>query len=188
MRRAYSREPKRQSLLDAFFREVRNIPDEAGFRHIGKQIEAVPRKTAMTIVLTAASNTGSASSTQRATPAQSSGGFHHHVIRHFAVNAKSYDAKLFEMLKNLRKKLAKDKNLPPYVLFQDPSLEEMATTYPTTKEEMAQVNGVGMGKVNKFGGEFLSLIKSEEIATIHSQEASLDEIFIQVTGKKIGIT
>jgi ATP-dependent DNA helicase RecQ len=67
------------------------------------------------------------------------------------VNAKSYDEKLFEMLKTLRRKIAKEKDLPPYVIFQDPSLEEMATTYPTTKDEMAQVNGVGMGKVNKFG-------------------------------------
>jgi len=75
-------------------------------------------------------------------------------------NTKAYDARLFEMLKALRKKMAKEKNLPPYVLFQDPSLEEMATTYPTTKEEMSQVNGVGMGKVNKFGAEFLELIKS----------------------------
>lgn len=75
------------------------------------------------------------------------------------VNAKSYDEKLFEELKNLRRKIAKEKNLPPYVIFQDPSLEEMATTYPTTKEEMAQVNGVGMGKVNKFGKEFLDVIQ-----------------------------
>ena len=75
------------------------------------------------------------------------------------LNAKAYDEKLFEMLKTLRRKIAKDKNLPPYVIFQDPSLEEMATTYPTTKEEMAQVNGVGMGKVNKFGDEFLALIQ-----------------------------
>jgi ATP-dependent DNA helicase RecQ len=75
------------------------------------------------------------------------------------VNSKAYDVKLFEMLKTLRKKIAKEKDLPPYVIFQDPSLEEMATTYPTTKEEMAQVNGVGMGKVNKFGQEFLDLIK-----------------------------
>ncbi|MBT1686700.1 DNA helicase RecQ [Dawidia soli] len=75
------------------------------------------------------------------------------------VNTKSYDVKLFEMLKTLRKKIAKDKNLPPYVIFQDPSLEEMATTYPTTKDELAQVNGVGMGKVNKFGQEFLTLIQ-----------------------------
>ena len=75
------------------------------------------------------------------------------------VQAKSYDAKLFEMLKALRKKLAKEKELPPYVIFQDPSLEEMATIYPTTKDELASVNGVGMGKVNKFGKEFLELIQ-----------------------------
>jgi ATP-dependent DNA helicase RecQ len=75
------------------------------------------------------------------------------------VNAKSYDVKLFEILKNLRKKIAKEKDLPPYVIFQDPSLEEMATTYPTTKEDLAQVNGVGMGKVNKFGKEFLETIE-----------------------------
>ncbi|MEO5600140.1 MAG: DNA helicase RecQ [Cyclobacteriaceae bacterium] len=75
------------------------------------------------------------------------------------INSKAYDTKLYEMLKNLRKKTAKEKDLPPYVIFQDPSLEEMATTYPTTKEEMAQVNGVGMGKVNKFGDEFLKLIQ-----------------------------
>lgn len=75
------------------------------------------------------------------------------------VNAKSYDEKLFEMLKVLRKKVAKQKNLPPYVIFQDPSLEEMATVYPTTKDELANINGVGMGKVNKFGKEFIELIQ-----------------------------
>ncbi len=74
-------------------------------------------------------------------------------------NTKAYDDKLFEMLKQLRKKMAKDKDLPPFVIFQDPSLEEMATTFPTTKEELAQVNGVGMGKVNKFGKEFLEVIQ-----------------------------
>lgn len=75
-----------------------------------------------------------------------------------AIN-KSYDTKLFEMLKTLRKKIAKEKNLPPFVIFQDPSLEEMATTYPTTNDELAQVNGVGTGKVNKFGKEFLAVIR-----------------------------
>ncbi len=75
------------------------------------------------------------------------------------VNTKSYDVKLFELLKVLRKKVAREKNLPPYVIFQDPSLEEMATTYPTTKDDLAQVNGVGMGKVNKFGKEFLEVIQ-----------------------------
>jgi ATP-dependent DNA helicase RecQ len=70
----------------------------------------------------------------------------------------AYDEKLFELLKAERKKVAKSKNLPPYVIFQDPSLEEMATVYPTNKEELAQINGVGMGKVTKFGAPFLKLI------------------------------
>lgn len=73
--------------------------------------------------------------------------------------SKSYDLKLFEMLKNLRKQVARHKNLPPYVIFQDPSLEEMATTYPTNAEELAGVNGVGMGKVKKFGKDFLETIQ-----------------------------
>ncbi|HEY8401721.1 MAG TPA: HRDC domain-containing protein, partial [Cytophagaceae bacterium] len=70
----------------------------------------------------------------------------------------AYDPALFDALKALRKKIAKEKNLPPYVIFQDPSLEEMATTYPTTKEELSHINGVGMGKVQKFGKPFLDLI------------------------------
>jgi ATP-dependent DNA helicase RecQ len=70
----------------------------------------------------------------------------------------AYDAELLGQLKALRKKIAKERNLPPYVIFQDPSMEEMATTYPTTREEMAQVNGVGMGKVQKFGRPFIDLI------------------------------
>ena len=72
---------------------------------------------------------------------------------------KSYDPILFDMLKALRKKVAKEKGYPPYAIFQDPSLEEMATTYPLTKELLAQVNGVGMGKVNRYGKPFLELIK-----------------------------
>ena len=68
------------------------------------------------------------------------------------------DEELLGLLKALRKKVAKEKNLPPYVIFQDPSMEEMATTYPTTHEEMAQINGVGMGKVQKFGRQFIELI------------------------------
>ncbi|SMD43870.1 ATP-dependent DNA helicase RecQ [Aquiflexum balticum DSM 16537] len=72
----------------------------------------------------------------------------------------AYDEKLFELLKAERKKVAKSKNLPPYVIFQDPSLEEMATVYPTTKEELAQINGVGMGKVTKFGASFIKLIEN----------------------------
>jgi ATP-dependent DNA helicase RecQ len=70
----------------------------------------------------------------------------------------AYDEELLGLLKALRKKVAKEKGLPPYVIFQDPSMEEMATTYPTTREEMAQINGVGMGKVQKFGKPFIDLI------------------------------
>ncbi len=72
---------------------------------------------------------------------------------------KSYDENLFELLKKLRKDLAKKKNLPPYVIFQDPSLEEMATVYPTTKDELSKINGVGMGKITKFGQPFIDLIE-----------------------------
>ncbi|MBK6267000.1 DNA helicase RecQ [Marivirga sp. S37H4] len=72
---------------------------------------------------------------------------------------KSFDEVLYTQLKALRKKVAKSKDLPPYVIFQDPSLEEMATTYPTTSDELAAVNGVGLGKVQKFGKPFLDLIK-----------------------------
>jgi ATP-dependent DNA helicase RecQ len=81
------------------------------------------------------------------------------VIDKAPVSNKSYDDKLFELLKALRRKIAKERELPPYVIFQDPSLEEMATTYPTTEEELASVNGVGMGKVTKFGKEFLEVIQ-----------------------------
>ncbi len=71
----------------------------------------------------------------------------------------SYDKVLFELLKTERKRIARDRDLPPYVIVQDPSLQEMATTYPTTEEALANVNGIGMGKVQKFGQSFLSLIK-----------------------------
>ena len=73
-------------------------------------------------------------------------------------NTKAYDKDLFNLLKNLRKQVARKKNLPPFVVFQDPSLEEMAITYPTTKDQLAQVTGVGMGKVSKFGEPFLNMI------------------------------
>ncbi len=75
------------------------------------------------------------------------------------VSASAYDEQLYHILKSIRKKVAKEKGLPPYVIFQDPSLDEMATTYPTTKEDLARVNGVGRGKVEKFGTPFIEAIK-----------------------------
>lgn len=75
-----------------------------------------------------------------------------------ASNGKAYDETLYELLKKLRKEVAKKKNLPPYVIFQDPSLEEMASFYPTTIEELTRINGVGTGKANKFGKPFVETI------------------------------
>ena len=64
------------------------------------------------------------------------------------------------MLKDLRKKMATPtKNLPPYVVFMDSSLEQMATMYPVTLEELQNIQGVGAGKARKFGKEFVELIK-----------------------------
>ncbi len=74
--------------------------------------------------------------------------------------AHAYDETLFSMLKNLRKSVAKNRGVPPYVVFQDPSLEEMATTFPCTLEELQKVNGVGHGKALKFGREFVELISN----------------------------
>lgn len=76
-----------------------------------------------------------------------------------SIKATAYDENLFEMLKNIRRSVARQKGLPPYVIFQDPSLEEMATIYPTTKDELAKVNGVGQGKILKFGKPFLETIQ-----------------------------
>ncbi len=69
------------------------------------------------------------------------------------------DGTLFAILKDLRKKIAKTNNLPPYVIFQDPSLEDMCTNYPITIEELANIQGVGAGKAQKYGKEFIEVIK-----------------------------
>lgn len=68
------------------------------------------------------------------------------------------DEVLFAMLKDLRKTIARQKNLPPFVIFQDPSLEDMAVQYPITMDELKQITGVGSGKAMRFGKEFLELI------------------------------
>lgn len=72
--------------------------------------------------------------------------------------ASTLDPELFAMLKDLRKKIAKKVNLPPYVIFQDNSLEAMATTYPITIEELQNIPGVGEGKANRYGKDFIELI------------------------------
>ena len=69
------------------------------------------------------------------------------------------DPALFSMLKDLRKKVSKKHDLPPYVIFQDPSLEAMATTYPVTIDELKNIPGVGEGKAKRYGQEFVDLIR-----------------------------
>ncbi|WP_456063105.1 DNA helicase RecQ [Capnocytophaga leadbetteri] len=74
-------------------------------------------------------------------------------------NTSVADPVLLEMLKDLRKKVAKQKGVPPFVVFQDPSLEDMALKYPITIQELTNVHGIGEGKAKKFGTEFVKLIE-----------------------------
>ena len=69
------------------------------------------------------------------------------------------DPILLKLLKDLRKQVSKEKNLPPFVIFQDPSLEDMAIQYPITADELKNIAGVGEGKARKFGKAFLALIE-----------------------------
>jgi ATP-dependent DNA helicase RecQ len=69
------------------------------------------------------------------------------------------DEVLFSIVKDLRKKLSKKLEVPPFVIFQDPSLEAMATSYPITMEELQNIPGVGAGKAKRYGSEFLKVIK-----------------------------
>jgi len=78
------------------------------------------------------------------------------------------DPELYSILKDLRKKVAKKVGLPPYVIFQDPSLEAMATTYPITIDELSNIAGVGSGKAKRYGAEFVDVIKR------HVEENEID--------------
>ena len=78
------------------------------------------------------------------------------------------DPVLYSMLKDLRKKMSKKLDVPPYVIFQDPSLEAMATIYPVTLEELQNIPGVGAGKAKRYGQEFCELIKT------HCEENEID--------------
>lgn len=97
------------------------------------------------------------------------------------VQARSHDEALFQMLKALRKKVADQKNLPPYVIFQDPSLEEMATTYPRSQDDLVKINGVGRGKAEKFGLPFLEAI---EKYVVDNDIATADDVMIKTAGAK----
>ena len=93
------------------------------------------------------------------------------------------DEELFSMLKDLRKKVAKQHSLPPFVVFQDPSLEDMSIQYPVTLDEMQNISGVGVGKAKKFGAEFIKLIRAyvEEKEIIRPQD-----MVVKSVGNKSG--
>ena len=98
------------------------------------------------------------------------------------------DEELYAMLKDLRKKVAKKHDLPPFVIFQDPSLEDMAIQYPITIEEMQNITGVGVGKAKKFGEEFVKLIKAyvEEKEIVRPQDMVVKSV-ANKSGNKIFI-
>ena len=98
------------------------------------------------------------------------------------------DEELFHIVKNLRKKISRDKNLPPFVIFQDPSLEDMAIQYPITLEEMQNISGVGVGKATRYGKEFVDLIKKyvDENDIIRPQDMVVKSV-VNKSGLKVYI-
>lgn len=108
------------------------------------------------------------------------------------------DPKLRGMLTDLRKKVSAEKSLPPYVIFQDVSLDEMATHYPTTADELLRITGVGSGKAAKFGSPFLALIaehleaegmeKTDSLLVRSSGSKSSHKVtIIQLLDRKLGL-
>ena len=77
----------------------------------------------------------------------------------FGARTAAVDEELFSILKDLRKKISKQKDVPPFVIFQDPSLEDMAIQYPITIDELQNISGVGAGKAQRYGEEFIEIIK-----------------------------
>jgi ATP-dependent DNA helicase RecQ len=77
----------------------------------------------------------------------------------FGAKTAAVDEELFSILKDLRKKISKHKDVPPFVIFQDPSLEDMAIQYPITLDELQNISGVGAGKAQRYGAEFVEIIK-----------------------------
>lgn len=91
------------------------------------------------------------------------------------------DETLFAMLKSLRKEISRKKKVPQYVIFQDSSLEQMATVYPVSLQELQQIQGVGSGKAKRYGKEFCDLIKR------HCEENDIDrpeELRVRTVAKK----
>ena len=105
-----------------------------------------------------------------------------------AMKSGTVDEELFSILKDLRKKTSKILNLPPFVIFQDPSLEDMAIQYPINTEELQNITGVGTGKAKKYGKEFIELIKNyvEEKEIIRPQDMIVKSV-VNKSGLKVYI-
>jgi len=104
------------------------------------------------------------------------------------IRTSTVDTELFQILKDLRRKISKQKNLPPFIIFQDPSLEDMAIQYPIDMEEMQNVSGVGAGKAMRYGKEFIDLIKVyvEEKEIIRPQDMVVKSV-VNKSGLKVYI-
>jgi ATP-dependent DNA helicase RecQ len=99
-----------------------------------------------------------------------------------------YDEELFALLKDLTKKVGKQHNLPPYVIFQEPSIEEMASKYPTTMDELAKITGVNKGKATKFGKPYIELIdKYVKDNDIEKLDEMVMKSVVNKSAKKIAI-
>jgi ATP-dependent DNA helicase RecQ len=99
-----------------------------------------------------------------------------------------YDEVLFALLKELTKTVGKQQNLPPYVIFQEPSLEEMASKYPTTIDELAKITGVNKGKANKYGKPYIELIeKYVKENDIEKLDEMVMKSVVNKSAKKIAI-
>jgi ATP-dependent DNA helicase RecQ len=116
-----------------------------------------------------------------------------------AASSGTLDEALMTMLKDVRKQVAKTHNLPPYVIFSDPSLSDMATKYPITTDELSNIQGVGMGKAQKFGKKFLETItayveandieRAQDIVVKSVVNKSAKKVtIIQNIDKKVGIS
>jgi ATP-dependent DNA helicase RecQ len=98
------------------------------------------------------------------------------------------DEKLFKMLKDLRKSIALKKSIPPFVIFQDPSMEEMTMQYPINFEELQKISGVGIGKAQRYGTPFIELIKKYvEENNIERVQDFIMKSIVNKSGKKVNI-
>ena len=98
------------------------------------------------------------------------------------------DETLFQMLKDLTKQIGKEMNLPPFVIFQEPSLMDMATQYPISMEELHNISGVGQGKARKFGTPYIDMIKDyvEENEIERPQDMVVKSV-VNKSGQKVFI-